>query len=114
MLGVLMKANQKALGLVKNDDAIIYELLIGAVFALIIGYTAMNIGVYITGTVGSSLIATYPTTITSRTLIQNKTVSLLNNLTTDLASNAKMVSVAYMITIITLPLMAIVVIKKML
>lgn len=107
-----MKANQKFRGIEADDDAVIFELLIGAVFALIIGYAAMNIGVFINGTVANSLISTYPTTLTSRTAIQNSSVKNLQNLTGDLSSNTKMVSTAYLITIITLPLMAVVMIRK--
>lgn len=110
----LMKANQFVNEFVKADDALIFELLTGAVFALIIGYAAMNIGVFINGTVGNALVATYPTTLTSRTAMQNSSVKNLQNLTGDLSSNTKMVSTAYLITIITLPLMAVVMIKKFL
>jgi len=109
-----MKGNQKARDFADDDQGIIFELLIGAVFALIIGYTAMTIGIYITGTVADSLVKTYPTTLSTRTAQQNISFKMLANLTTDLGSNTKMVSVAYLITIITLPLMAVVVIKKML
>ena len=109
-----MKANQKFRDFEQNEEGIIFELLIGAVFALIIGYTALSIGIYITGTVADSLIKTYPTAVASRSAQQNISSKMLANLTTDLGSNAKMVSVAYLITIITLPLMAVVVIKKML
>jgi hypothetical protein len=108
-----MKANQKSRGIIEDNDAMIFELLIGAVFALIIGYTALNIGVYITGTVGSSLVSSYPASAL-RTRTQNLSIGILNNLTTDLGSNSKMVSTAYMITIITLPLIAVVMIKQML
>jgi hypothetical protein len=108
-----MKGNQKVRCFKADDQAMIFELLIGAVFALIIGYTAMNIGVYITGTVGSSLISSYPAA-GSRTNLQTQTIYVLNNLTTDLGSNTRMISTAYMITIITLPLIAVVMIKKLL
>lgn len=109
-----MKANQKIRDIKADDDAIIFELLIGAVFALIIGYAAMNIGVFINGTIASSLIASYPATATSRTHLQNNSILQLTNMSVDLGTNTKMISTAYLITIITLPLMAVVMIKKFL
>ena len=111
MIGEYMKANQKFKGLKADDDALIFELLIGAVFALIIGYAAMNIGVFINGTVADSLVATYPAAAL-RTTMQNNSVDNLEDLSDDLAANTNMISTAYLITIITLPLMAVVMIKK--
>jgi hypothetical protein len=108
-----MKANQSAKEFVEDDRGIIFELLIGAVFALVIGYTALSIGVYIVGTVGNSLVATFPTTIASRTAMQNLTVLVLRNTTSSMSSNVNIWGVAMLITLITLPLMAVVVIKKM-
>jgi len=118
-----MKANRKASNLTKEDDALIFELLIGAVFALIIGYAAMNIGVFINGTVADSLVATYPANhpanytglgeaATWRSPLQNDSVDILEDLSDDLSANTNMVSTAYLITIITLPLMAVIMIKK--
>jgi hypothetical protein len=98
---------------VKADDAIIFELLIGAVFAMIIGYTALSIGIYIFGTIGNTLVGTFPTTLASRTHLQNNTVLMLGNVSTSMSSNVNIWGVAMLITLITLPLMAVVVIKKM-
>lgn len=72
----------------------------------------MNIGVFINGTVADNLIKSYPTNVTARTAIQNTSVSNLRNLSSDLGGNTKMISTAYLITIITLPLMAVVMIRK--
>lgn len=55
-----MKANQKIRECNEDDDALIFELLIGAVFALVIGYAGMNIGVFINGNIGDSLSSTLP------------------------------------------------------
>jgi hypothetical protein len=109
-----MKANQKFRSLQGADDAIIFEMLIGAVFAVVIGYAALNIGVFINGTVSNALIATYPAAKASRSSIQNATFDNLVNNSEDLGMNSKMISTAYLITIITLPLMAVVMIKKFL
>lgn len=89
-------------------------MLIGAVFAVVIGYAALNIGIFINGTVSNSLIATYPTAITARSRVQNGTFNNLVNNSNDLSQNTKMISTAFLITIITLPLMAVVMIKKFL
>lgn len=108
-----MKANQKFREFVEDDNGIVFEMLIGAVFALIIGYAAMVIGSYINGTIADSLIKSFPTAVTSRTAVQNMTFNNLKNLTGDYGSNSKMVSTAYLITIITLPLIAVVAVKKL-
>ena len=107
-----MKANQKFKEFEEAEDALIFEILIGAVFSLIIGYAAMNIGVFINGAVSDSLVKSFPATLASRTALQNNSVSNLRNLSSDLSGNTKMMSTAYLITIITLPLLAIVMIKK--
>ena len=98
-------------------------MLIAAVFAVIIGYAAMNIGIFINGTVSDKLVATYPANhpanytgageaATWRTQIQNATFDNLKNNSMDLSTNSKMIGTAFLITIITLPLMAVVLIKK--
>jgi len=107
-----MKANQAYRNFEQANDAVIFEMLIGAVFAVVIGYAAMNIGIFINGTVADKLVATYPSTISDRTAIQNATFSNLENNSMDLSTNSKMIGTAYLITIITLPLMAVVLIKK--
>ena len=107
-----MKANQKFREFEHENDAIIFEMLIGAVFAVVIGYAAMNIGIFINGTVADKLVATYPSTLTSRTAIQNATFNNLKNNSMDISTNSKMIGTAFLITIITLPLMAVVMIKK--
>jgi len=83
----------------------------------------MNIGIFINGTIADNLVATYPANLpanytgneeaaTWRTPIQNATFSNLENNSMDLSTNSKMIGTAYLITIITLPLMAVVLIKK--
>ena len=80
--------------------------------AVIMLYAIMFIGTYINGTVADELVNSYPTA-TSRSSLQNQTVNTLQNLTADYDDNTEIISVAAIITVLTIPLMAIVAVKKL-
>ena len=108
-----MKANQKYKSFVKDEDALMFNLLLTAGITIIIFFALMNIGTFINGTIGSSLISSYPTA-TSRTDLQNMTVNSLENITASYDDALDIMSVTAIIMVITLPLAAIVGVKKLL
>ena len=96
----------------KDDQAIIFDMLVGAGFAVIMLFAIMNIGTYINGTIGSTLVDSYGAAAT-RTTNENMTVNTLTNLSGKYDSTVEMVSVAAIITVITLPLAAVVAVRKL-
>jgi len=97
----------------KDDKAIVFELLIAAAMAIVIFFALMNIGTYINGTVSDSLIDTYPAAAKDRTALQNDTVSTLGSISDGFSDNIDIMIVAAIITVITIPLAAVVAIKKL-
>lgn len=106
-----MKANRKFKEFKKNKAGLI-QMLPTVAFAVVMLYAILYIGTYMTGTIGSQLIASYGDAAT-RTGFENNTVSTLGNLSSDYDSNTEIVSVAAIITILTVPLMAVVAVKKL-
>ena len=106
-----MKANNRSRELVEDDRGMI-QMLPTVGMAVIMLYAIMYIGTYINGTVGSQLIDSYPAAA-SRTDFQNKTVSTLQNLSGDYDDNTEIVSIAAIISVLTMPLMAVVAVKKL-
>lgn len=82
-------------------------------FAVIMLFAIANIGTYINGTIGSELVDSYPAAA-SRTGLQNYTVNTLVNLSGNYDSTLDIVVVAAIITVLTIPLMAVVAIKRLL
>ena len=101
-----MKANLKFREIGADRNAI-WDMIIGASFALIFIITALYIGTFIQGTVGGALIANAP----SGTL-GTKMTNTLYNLSGYWDTNVGMLNIALVITIITLPLMALVYVRK--
>ena len=101
-----MKANLKFRSLGADRNAI-WDMIIGAAFAIIFIITALYIGTFIQGTVGGALIANAP----SGTL-GTKMTNTLYNLSGYWDTNVGMLNIALVITIITLPLMALVYVRK--
>jgi len=73
----------------------------------------MNIGTYINGTIGSSLVDSYPTVATDRTSLENSTISSLGNITGNYDQALDIMSVTAIIMVITLPLAAVIGIKRL-
>lgn len=108
-----MKANRNVRGL-KSDNNGMIAMLPTVAFAIIMLFAILYIGTYINGTIGSELIESYPATLTDRTLLQNRTVNTLGNLSLDFDSTIDIVVVAVIIVVLTIPLMAVVAIKRLL
>jgi hypothetical protein len=95
-----------------NKHAVLNMLPVAGLVVIIL-FALLMIGTYINGTIGDQLIGTYPATVTQRSALQNMTVNTLENLTTDYDSTVEIVSVAAIITVITIPLMAVIAIKRL-
>jgi len=101
-----MKANLKVRELGADRNAI-WDMIIGAAFALIFIITALYIGTFIQGTVGSSLISSMPAGT-----LGTKATNTLYNLSGYWDTDVGMLNIALVIVIITLPLMALVYVRK--
>lgn len=106
-----MKANKKAIGLI-DDDAGMIQMLPTVAFAVIMLFAIVYIGTYMNGTIASQLVDSYGTA-TSRTTLENASVNTLVNLTAQYDSTLEIVVVAAIITVLTIPLMAVVAIKRL-
>jgi hypothetical protein len=105
-----MKANNKARGIVEDESAMIQTLPTVA-FAVIMLFAILYIGTYINGTISSTLVASYGAA-GSRTELQNRSINTMTNLTTDYDDVIEIVTVAAIITVLTIPLMAVVAMKR--
>ncbi|MBE3095356.1 MAG: hypothetical protein IMZ52_10030 [Actinobacteria bacterium] len=102
----------KLLRLRKDQKAIVFELLIAGAMAIIMLFALMNIGAFINGTVSDSLTDTFPAAA-SRSELQNRSVSALENISTGFDSTINIMVIAAIITVITIPLAAVVAIKQL-
>ena len=105
-----MKTNNKH-RLVEDDRAMI-QMLPTIAFAVIMLFAIAYIGTYINGTIASELVDSYGAAA-SRTSLENKSVNTLENLTTSYDSTLDIVVIAAVITVLTLPMMAIVAVKRL-
>lgn len=108
----MVRGNESMRKLRHDQRALLFDLLVAAGFAVIMLFAIMNIGTYINGTISSELVDSYGAAAT-RTTLENRTVNTLGNLSAAYDSNIEIVSVAAIITVITLPLAAVVAAKKL-
>jgi len=97
-----------------RDDqrGMLFNMLLGAGMVVIILFALLNIGSYINGTISSQLVESYGAA-SSRTALQNRTVSTLENLTAGYDNVIDIVIISTIIMAITLPLAAVIAIKKL-
>ena len=118
-----MKSNRKHKLLVEDNKGMLAALPTVA-FSVIMLFAISYVGVYMNGTISSQLVESYPSNLpanytgsgeaaTWRTSLENKTVNTLENLTDDFDSTLEIVVVAAIITVLTVPLMAIVAVKRL-
>jgi hypothetical protein len=88
----------------RNDKAIVFELLIAGAMAVILFFALMNIGTYINGTIGNSLQGASTTATLNNTL---------NNISNGYTSTISIMTVASIIVVITIPLAAVIAIRKL-
>jgi len=86
-------------------------MLVAAGMAVIMLFAILTIGTYINGQISSSLVESFGEA-TGRTALQNRTVGTLENISAGFDNTVEVVVVAAIIVVVTLPLMAVVAIKK--
>ena len=96
----------------KDQQALMFNMLIGAGLAVIMLFAILNIGTYINGTISDSLVDTLPAAA-SRTTLENRTNSILENVSTSYEDVVDIVVIAAIITSITIPLAAVVAVKRL-
>lgn len=99
----------------KNDKALVFELLITAAMAVVIFFALMNIGTFINGTVSQNLEDTITATdAANRTALQNDTLANLATISEGFDDNIDIMIIAAIIVVITIPLAAVISIKRLL
>ena len=88
----------------KNQKALVFELLIGAAMAVVLFFALMNIGTYINGTIAGNLITTSTPGNVNHTL---------NNISGGLSDTVDIMIIASIITVITVPLAAVIAIRRL-
>ena len=96
----------------------LFNMLIGAGLAIVMLFAILNIGTFMNGEIGDQLISTMPTNNATggedyRTEVQNKTYNTVVNLTDSYDDTTEIVVVAAIVMAITMPLAAVVAIKKL-
>ena len=99
----------------KDDKALLFQLLIGAGMAIIIFFAIINIGTFINATVAQDLADQYTgigTVDDGVNEFQHKAYNTSRNLSGDYDSVIDSLSIAAVVMAITLPLAAVVAIRK--
>ena len=97
----------------KNNKNAVLALLPTAAMVVVILFALLTIGTYINGTISDSLVGTMPATVASRSSYQNMTVNTLENISASFDDAVDIVTIAAIITVITIPLMAVIAIKRL-
>ena len=95
---------------VDNDTAFI-EAIPGIVFAVVISYVYLNVGTYMNGTLGSELTSSFGAAA-SRTTLENDSVNTMGNLSGNFDSNVNIIKIAITISILLVPIMAIMTLRR--
>ena len=108
-----MKGNLKARSL-SGDSNAMWDMIIGAAFAIIFIVTALYIGTFIQGTVGTSIVNNIPvgTDGSVHSQFLNRTLNTTYGISTYWDTDVGMLNIALVITIITIPLMVLVYVRK--
>ena len=91
-----------------DDRALLFQLLIGAGMAIIIFFAIMNIGTFINGTIAQEMTDNLGTT----TEFGARGTNTLKNISNDYDNVIDSLSIAAVVMAITLPLAAVVAIRK--
>jgi len=101
--------------LYKDNNALVFQLLITAAMAVVIFFALMNIGTYINGTVSQNLSDEIEDiAAANRTALQNDTLANLDTISGGFDDNIDIMIIAAIITVITIPLAAVISIKRLL
>jgi len=90
--------------LLKNNDALVFELLIAAAMAIVILFALLNIGTYINGTIGDSL---------AESSTSDDVNTTLETISTGYGDTLDIMVIAALVTVITIPLAAVVAVKRL-
>lgn len=90
--------------LLKNNDALVFELLIAAAMAIVILFALLNIGTYINGTIGDSL---------EESSTSDDVNATLETISTGYGDTLDIMVIAALVTVITIPLAAVVAVKRL-
>jgi len=105
-----MKGNRFALrNLQKNHNAI-WDVIIGGAFAVIFIVVALYIGTFVQGIVGGAI--TTQCTGFAKTTLQAKALNTTKNISVFWDTDVGMLNISLVIVIMTIPLMALVYIRK--
>ena len=101
-----MKANQKH----RDEDDVrrngAFTFIVPMTMAIVVGFALLIIGAYVIGTIGSTLEDSFPAE-GSRSNLQNKTVSLMGNITQGFADVIDIEIVVIIITALSMAILAI-------
>ena len=103
-----MKSN-KSCREIKADESGMIQMLPTVAFAVIMLFAILYIGTYINGTISSTLVASYGASPTS---LETRSINTMTNLTGNYDDIIEIVTVAAIITVLTIPLMAVVALKR--
>ena len=96
----------------ENDQAMLFNMLVGAGLVIVLLFAILTVGTFINGTIADELFDTYPA-VADRTAIQATSAGTLINLTDSYADTVDIVVVAAIVMAITMPLAAVVAIRKL-
>ena len=91
----------------KADRSAIWDVIIGGAFAVIFIVVALYIGTFIQGVVGASIISNVPAGA-----FGTKMTNTVNNISKYWDTDVGMLNIALVIVVMTIPLMALVYIRK--
>ncbi|GAH44315.1 unnamed protein product [marine sediment metagenome] len=94
-----------------DDDTAFIEAIPGIVFAVVISYVYLNVGTYMNGTLGSELVDSFGAEA-SRTGLENNSVNTMSNLSENYDSNVDIIKIAITISILLVPIMAIMSLRR--
>lgn len=101
-----MKANQKH----REDDVRrngAFTFIVPMTMAIVVGFALLVVGAYIIGTIGSTLEDTYDTNTSLRSDLDNKTVSLIGNITDGFSDVIDIEIVVIIITALSMAILSI-------
>ena len=100
-----MKANQKN----REDDVRrngAFTFIVPMTMAIVVGFALLVVGAYVIGTIGSSLEDSFPAAA-SRSDLENKTISLIGNVTDGFSSVVDIEIVVIIITALSMAILSI-------
>ena len=98
---------------IREDDNAFIQAIPAVVFAVILAYVYLNIGTFMNGEIGSQLTDDLaPTATDNKTSMARAAVGTIDNLTGYYDSNINMVKIAITISVLLVPLMAVMTLRR--